>query len=78
MKQIRLNNSVMKIESCKKCPLCDVPYWHCSLGVKLYEEDIVANTTHTQCPLEDIQKPLKYEDRAEYIIEQYMKEEGVE
>ena len=72
-KQIRFKDNIVTIDCCVDCP-CYIYYDKCVWDVEIQPNYAIPN----ECPLEDIQKPLKYEDRAEYIIEQYMKEEGVE
>ena len=51
MKQIRLNKYTLKVENCGECPICDAPFWYCSLKADVREKNITAGTP-PDCPLE--------------------------
>ena len=44
MKQIRLNKYTLKVENCGECPICDAPFWYCSLKADVREKNITAGT----------------------------------
>lgn len=51
MKQIRLKNSIRKIESCQECPFADDEYLVCNLSNRIIEIPDVG--IHEDCLLED-------------------------
>lgn len=50
MKQIRLKNSIIKVDECYDCPLLEPEYGFCSIVISI---DPPTSGIHINCPLED-------------------------